>query len=308
VQSAEIRLGTRGSPLALAQAEEVRRALVAAGVLPAAAIAIVPIRTTGDRIGERPIAEAGGKGLFTRELDEALRDGRIDAAVHSAKDMETRLAEGTVIAACLRRGDPRDAFIATAAERLGDLAPGATVGTSSLRRTALTLRARPDLKVVSLRGNIGTRIARLDDGGADAILLGAAGLARLGLTSRITSLIDPDAWPPAAGQGTIAIAARTGDARNSAMLAAIGDRETGTALAAERAFLAALDGSCRTPIGALARVEAGRLRFAGIVIKPDGSAAHEVAREGGADEAEAIGAAAGADLARRAGPGFFDGG
>jgi hydroxymethylbilane synthase len=305
LQSTEIRIGTRGSPLALAQAETTRTQLAAALEISAERILIVPMRTTGDRITDRPIAEAGGKGLFTKEIDEALLDKRIDLGVHSAKDMATLLPDGIAIAACLPRGDVRDAFISARVQRLSDLPMGAVLGTSSLRRKALALRARPDLKVVDLRGNVDTRLRKLVEGHADATLLAAAGLARLHLTDRVASFLEPAVWLPAPGQGTIAIAARSGDRLMRDGLAALDDRSTSLALAAERAFLAVLDGSCRTPIGGLARVEGDHVAFEGIIIKPDGSAAHVATHGGLASEAATIGAEAGADLAARGGPDFF---
>lgn len=305
MQSAEIRIGTRGSPLALAQAEETRQRLAEAAGVNLPAIEVVPIRTTGDRITDRTLAEAGGKGLFTKEIDEAQLRGEIDLAVHSAKDLPTRLPDGLVIAACLPRADVRDAFISPVAERLADLPEGAVLGTSSLRRTALARRLRPDLAIVNLRGNVETRLAKLARGEAAATLLAHAGLQRLGLTGHVTSLIEPDDWLPAIGQGAIAIVARSDDRRTRGLLSAIDHRDTSIALAAERAFLGVLDGSCRTPIGGHARIADGGIIFNGIIIKPDGSEAHEVARRGSTAEAERIGADAGAELARRGGPGFF---
>jgi hydroxymethylbilane synthase len=305
LQSDGIRIGTRGSALALAQAEETRRALAAALGLDAAAIAIQPIRTTGDKITDRPIAAAGGKGLFTKEIDEALLDGRVDIGVHSAKDLATRLPDGIVIAACLKREDVRDAFVSPISRTLHELPTGAVLGTSSLRRKAMALRLRPDLRVVDLRGNVDTRIRKISAGEAEATLLAAAGLARLGLSDRAASFLNVDIWLPAAGQAAIAITARTEDLPTRQRLAAIDHRPTSIALAAERAFLDVLDGSCRTPIGAYARIDGDRLAFRGIIIKPDGSSAHEVARDGAVGDAEAIGADAGAELARRGGRDFF---
>jgi hydroxymethylbilane synthase len=305
LQSAEIRVGTRGSPLALAQAEETRAALAAALGIEAAPIAVMPIRTSGDRVTDRPIAEAGGKGLFTKEIDEALLDGRIDVGVHSAKDLPTDLPEGIVIAACLKRHDVRDAFISMTAKRLGDLPKGAVVGTSSLRRKALVLRTRPDLVVVNLRGNVDTRLRKIADGEAAATLLAAAGLARLGLSDRVASFMEVDAWLPAPGQGAIAIAAREDDTAMRERLKAIDDHPTSIALSAERAFLGVLDGSCRTPIGGLARIEDEYLSFRGIIIKPDGSDAHEVRLSGPVRDAVTLGIEAGAQLAERSGPEFF---
>jgi hydroxymethylbilane synthase len=307
LQSEQIRVGTRGSPLALVQAEETRTLLAASLGVPAAQIVIVPMRTTGDRITDRPIAEAGGKGLFTKEIDEALLDGRIDIGVHSAKDMATRLPDGIVIGACLRRGDVRDAFISPIAKSLVDLPQGAVVGTSSLRRKAMVLGVRPDLRIIDLRGNVETRLRKIAEGQAHATLLAAAGLQRLQLGHHVASFLEADTWLPAPGQGTIAIAARTDDHLMRERLAAIDHRATTLALVAERAFLAVLDGSCRTPIAGLARVEGEGMSFSGIIIKPDGSTVHHAMRDGPAIEAESIGADAGAELARRGGPDFFTG-
>jgi len=268
-------------------------------------IPITPIRTSGDRITDRPLADAGGKGLFTKEIDEALLSGQVDLAVHSAKDMPTQLPAGIAIAACLRRADVSDAFISSVAPRLTDLPQGAVLGTSSLRRKAMALWARPDLAVVAMRGNVETRLRKLDAGEVQAVILACAGLARLGLTRRITAAMDPDHWLPAVGQGIIAVAARDDDQRTRALSAAIDDRVTSIALATERAFLAVLEGSCRTPIGGLALVDGDRITFRGIIVKPDGSAVREVRRNGAASAAERIGANAGAELAERAGADFF---
>jgi hydroxymethylbilane synthase len=304
LQSAAIRIGTRGSPLALKQAEMVEALLAGdGGEVPE----ILPIRTSGDRITDRPLATAGGKGLFTKEIDEALIAGRVALAVHSAKDMPTVLPDGIVIAACLKRADERDAFISPKAKRLADLPQGAALGTSSLRRQALALRLRPDLRIVNLRGNVETRLRRIEEGVADATLLAAAGLTRLGLLDHATSLVETDEWLPAVGQGVIVITAREEDGETRGRLALISDHETFLALACERAFLAVLDGSCRTPIGGFAEIAGGRLRFRGIIVKPDGSAAHATERTGSVAEAEEIGADAGSELARRGGPDFFAG-
>jgi hydroxymethylbilane synthase len=302
MQSADLlRIGTRASPLAIAQATETARLLAEAGH---SAPELIPIRTTGDKITDRPLTEAGGKGLFTKEIDEALLSGAVDLAVHSAKDMPTRLPDGLVIAACLQREDVRDAFLSPVARTIRDLPQGARLGTSSLRRKALALRLRPDLEVVDMRGNVETRLRKLGEGVADATLLASAGLRRLGLTNRITSLIDVDDWLPASGQGAIAIVTRVGS-RARALLAAVNHQPTMTALAAERAFLDVLDGSCRTPIGAFAEVEGDQLRFRGIIVKPDGSAAHDIQRRGAIADAEAIGRDAGQELAARGGSDFF---
>jgi hydroxymethylbilane synthase len=304
LQSAAIRIGTRGSPLALAQANAVKAALFTEG---AEEPEVVPIRTTGDRIIDRPLATAGGKGLFTKEIDEALLAGTVALAVHSAKDMPTILPDGIVIAACLKRADVRDVFISPVAQRLVDLPNGALLGTSSLRRQAMALRARPDLTVVNLRGNVETRLRRIADGAAQATLLAAAGLTRLGLLDRATSFLAPDEWIPAVGQGIIAVTAREDDGEIRGRLALISDHASYIALAAERTFLSVLDGSCRTPIGGYAEIADDRLRFRGIIVKPDGSGAHEIVREGPVADAEVIGSDAGAELARLGGPDFFRG-
>ncbi|HVY19973.1 MAG TPA: hydroxymethylbilane synthase [Bauldia sp.] len=305
MQSHEIRIGTRGSPLALAQAEETRSRLAQRLQIAPEAIQIVAIKTTGDRITDRPLAEAGGKGLFTKEIDEALLDGRIDIGVHSAKDMATRLPDGIVIAATLPRQDVRDAFISPGVTRLTDLPEGAVLGTSSLRRRALALRLRPDLRVVDLRGNVDTRLRKISEGEAEATLLAAAGLLRLGLLDRVASFMETDAWLPAPGQGAIAIAAREDDIVTRQRVAMLDDRASSIALAAERAYLAVLDGSCRTPIGGLATLDGTQLTFRGIIISPDGVAAHDIAVKGAAADGERLGREAGETLLARGGPGFF---
>jgi len=271
----------------------------------AEAIEVVVIRTSGDAIQDRPLAEVGGKGLYTKEIEEALSDGRIDLAVHSAKDLPTVLPRGLTIAAVLPREDPRDVFISRKAKTLRELRVGATVGTASLRRQALVKRLRPELAVISFRGNVETRLRKLDDGVVDATLLALAGLKRLGLAQAATAVLDVDEFLPAVGQGIIAIEARADDTRTRVLLERINAADDATALAAERAFLAVLDGSCRTPIAGHATITAGRLRFRGLIAKPDGSEAFEAAREGSATEAEALGADAGRELKRRAGADFF---
>ena len=306
LQSAETRtlkLGTRGSPLALAQAEMVRAGLAAVGH----AAEVVPIRTTGDRIIDRPLAEAGGKGLFTKEIDAALLSGAIDLAVHSAKDLPTALPDGIAIAACLKRADHRDAFLSPRARTLGELPQGAVIGTASLRRAALALRLRPDLRIVPMRGNVHTRLRNLADGGADATVLAMAGLARLGLADRAASVLEAEDWLPAPGQGTVAVTARRDDRPIRDLLLRLDHGATTTTLLCERAFLGVLDGSCRTPIGGLAEVSGDRIRFRGIIVKPDGSVAHWVEREGAAGDGAAIGADAGSELARLGGADFFAG-
>ncbi|MGO4571971.1 hydroxymethylbilane synthase [Microvirga sp. 2TAF3] len=299
-------IGTRGSPLALAQAHETQRRLGAAHGFAPEQLPLQLIKTTGDTIQDRALSEAGGKGLFTKELDIALLEGSIDLAVHSAKDLPTVLPEGIVIAGYLPREDVRDVFISRRAKSLRDLPEGAVVGTASLRRQAEVRRLRPDLKVVLLRGNVETRLAKLDRGEVDATLLAMAGLRRLGLTDHVTAILDTDDFLPAVGQGAIAIAARAGDERVLQMLRLILDAQTGYALAAERAFLTVLDGSCRTPIAGHARLVGGELEIRGLVLRPDGSDALEVIRRGAPADAAALGHEAGLDLRSRMPAGFLD--
>lgn len=262
---ARLRIGTRGSRLALVQAGIVQRALEAKG----SESEVVVLKTTGDRILDRPLADAGGKGLFTKELEEALLRGEIDLAVHSMKDVPTALPRGLAIAAVLEREDPRDVFVSHKAASLAGLPRGARVGTSSVRRKAQVLRARADVAPTLLRGNVDTRLKKLDQGELDAIFLALAGLNRLGLGDRATTVLDPSDWLPALAQGAIGIETREHDAA-AARVAQLEHLPTAIALACERAFQAALDGSCRTPIGGLARIEADRLIFAGEVVSPDG--------------------------------------
>lgn len=300
-------IGTRGSPLALAQAAEARARLTAAHGLPEAAFAIEVISTSGDRIQDRPLAEAGGKGLFTKEIEEALAAGRIDIAVHSSKDMPTVLPEGLELSAFLPREDPRDVFIGREARSIADLPAGAVVGSSSLRRQALILRARPDLRIVGFRGNVQTRLRKLEEGMADGTILALAGLRRLGLDADIGETMPLDVFPPAPGQGAICIESRIGDERVSRLLRPIHDVPTGQALACERAFLAALDGSCRTPIAGHAKVENDRLAFIGLILTPDGKRSHDAGGEGPASDAVRVGREAGERVRARAGTSFFEG-
>jgi hydroxymethylbilane synthase len=300
-----LRIGTRGSPLARAQATMVQAQLASAHGLAAEAFELKIIRTSGDVIQDRPLAEVGGKGLFTKEIEEALIAGQVDLAVHSAKDLPTVLPDGLAIVAALPREDPRDVFISRKAKTLRALAPGATVGTASLRRQALVKRLRPDLKVVSFRGNVETRLRKLDEGVVDATLLALAGLRRLGLTAAATAILDTDEFLPAVGQGIVAIEARADDARTRALLDRINAPNDAIALAAERAFLTVLDGSCRTPIAGYAEVAAGRVSFRGLIAKPDGSQVFETTREGAVAQASALGADAGRELKERAGADFF---
>ncbi len=305
MQSDLLRIGTRASPLALAQARETRDRLMQAHGLPETAFEIVPLTTTGDEIRDRPLAQIGGKGLFTKELEEALLDGRVDIAVHSSKDMPTVLPDGLEISCYLEREDVRDCLIGRDGERLDELPAGAVVGTSSLRRQALVRLHRPDLQVVAFRGNVQTRLKKLGEGIADATLLAHAGLRRLAMTEIVTELLDIDRFPPAPGQGAICIEQRSGDRRVLEIVSAIDHGETRMALECERAFLAALDGSCRTPIAAHARILGAELDFAGMILTPDGKQVHRIEARGAGTEADRIGRMAGEEIRGRAGPDFF---
>lgn len=304
--TASLRIGTRGSPLALVQARMVRARLAAAMGMNEDGIELVVIRTSGDLIQDRSLAEEGGKGLFTKEIEEALLDGRIDLAVHSAKDMPTILPKGLLLAACLEREDPRDVFISRKARSLEELPRGASLGTASLRRQAIAKRARPDLRVMPLRGNVETRLRKLEAGEVDATLLALAGLKRLGLVEHATDIMSADEFLPAVGQGAIGIETRENDARMSDIAVRIDHSNTSTAIACERAFLAALDGSCRTPIAGHASVAGDAVQFRGLIARPDGTAAHDIAGAGNRKDAAMIGTEAGRELKHRAGPGFFD--
>lgn len=299
-------IGTRGSPLALAQAHETRSRLCAAFDLPPDAFAIQIISTAGDRIIDRPLKEIGGKGLFTREIEDAMLAGAIDIAVHSMKDMPTLQPDGLLLDTYLPREDVRDAFISLSAPSLGDLPDGSVVGTSSLRRQAQLRLRRPDLKVVEFRGNVQTRLKKLGDNVAEATFLAMAGLKRLKMDEVPRAAIEPDDMLPAVAQGAIGIERRKDDMRAADMLAAVHDGPTGQRLIAERAFLAALDGSCETPIAGLAELEGGNLRLRGEVLRPDGSDAIgddvTVLIEDGAKAGQAMAA----KLLERAGEGFFD--
>lgn len=302
----KIRIGTRGSPLALVQARAVRDLLLAAHeALTVGDIDIQVIKTSGDKIRDRPLSEVGGKGLFTKEIEEALLQNDIDLAVHSMKDMPSELPEGLVIPCLLARGDPRDAFMSPHAVDLAALPQGAVLGTSSLRRAAQVLACRPDLKIVQFRGNVDTRLAKLQAGVADATLLACAGLKRLGMADRITSVMSPDDMLPAVAQGVIGVECRAKDAETLALLAPIHDADTATCVAAERAFLAVLDGSCRTPIAGFAELEGDNLRLRGEILSPDGQHRHKVELRGPRHDATALGVKAGADVLRKAGPDFL---
>jgi hydroxymethylbilane synthase len=303
-----LRIGTRGSALALVQAAELRQRLAQAHAELAApeAIETVTIKTTGDRVADRSLAPLGGKGLFTKELEEALLAGAIDCAVHSAKDLPSLLPPGLALTCHLPREDPRDAFFSLKAASLAELPPGAVVGTSSPRRHAQVLHARPDLRVVPLRGNVDTRLNKLEAGAIDATLLAVAGVKRLGLADRITRILPAEEILPAVAQGAIGIESRAGDARIRRWLDALDDRATAACVTAERAVMAAIEGSCRTPMAALAELGAdGMLSLRALIIRPDGSECLTAARRGAASQAAMLGAAAGEELRRRGGPGFF---
>jgi len=301
-----LNIGTRGSPLALAQAHETRERLAKAFDLPFEAFTIVVIKTTGDKIIDRPLKEIGGKGLFTREIEEDLAAGRIDIAVHSMKDMPTYQPDGLVLETYLPREDVRDASISPRAKALEDLPAGTVVGTSSLRRKAQLKLRRPDLEVVEFRGNLQTRLMKLDQGVAEATFLAMAGLNRLNMTEVPKTAIETDVMLPAVAQGAIGIERRQNDTRVADMLAAIHDGPTGQRLAAERAFLTALDGSCETPIAGLAELNGGGLFLRGEVLRPDGSEAISDALRCPIED----GAKAGREMAEKmlaqAGPTFFD--
>jgi hydroxymethylbilane synthase len=294
-----LKIGTRGSPLALAQASEVRRLLAIANGCDESQFALVVVRTTGDIVQDRPLSEVGGKGLFTKEIDAAMLAGDIDAAVHSSKDLPTSLHEGVVIVGYPIREDVRDALVSTRGGSIASLPQGASLGTASLRRLAQVKRLRPDARGVLLRGNVETRLRKTEAGEVDATLLAYAGLKRLGLAHRATAVLDIDAFLPAVGQGAIALTARTNDSATHLMLRQIADPDTGHALAAERAFLTVLDGSCRTPIAGHARLTAGFLDIRGMVLRPDGSQIFEIEMSGAIGDAQRLGDAAGRDLLAR---------
>ncbi|MEM9060538.1 MAG: hydroxymethylbilane synthase [Pseudomonadota bacterium] len=300
-----LKIGTRGSPLALAQAHETRDRLMAAHGLPEAAFEVEVIQTTGDRVQDRALSEIGGKGLFTKEIEEKLIDGRIHIAVHSMKDMPTVLPEGLIISCLLPREDVRDAFISERHQKIADLADGATVGSSSLRRRAQLLNRRPDLNVVEFRGNVQTRLRKLSEGVAEATFLAAAGLRRLGYDDLADRAIAAEDMLPAVAQGAIGIECREDNAEVRALLDAINDEPTVSRLAAERAFLAGLDGSCRTPIAGLAELDGDEISFRGEIIRPDGSECLTVARSGAVSDAAAMGADAASELRAQGGLDFF---
>ncbi|MEM7295372.1 MAG: hydroxymethylbilane synthase [Pseudomonadota bacterium] len=304
--AAPLKIGTRGSPLALAQAHETRRRLMSAWAVGEDCFEIRVITTTGDKVIDRPLKELGGKGLFTREIEDAMLAGDIDIAVHSMKDMPTVQPDGLVLDTYLPREDVRDAFVAPMGGRLADLASGAMVGTSSLRRRAQLLYRRPDLTVVEFRGNVQTRLKKLEDGVADCTFLAMAGLNRLGMAHVAASTIDPDEMLPAVAQGAIGIERRAEDNRAAELLEPIHHVPTGLRLAAERAFLAALDGSCETPIAGLAELDGNRIYIRGEILRTDGSEALSGSLSGQASEGAILGRTLAQDLLSRAASDFFD--
>ena len=297
-----LRIGTRGSPLALAQANLVRRMLAAAHGVAEAEIAIETIATSGDRLKDAPLSEVGGKGLFSKEIEAALAAGTIDIGVHSSKDLATTLPDGLFLPAFLEREDIRDAFVSLIADSLDALPPGARLGSSSIRRAAQVKRARPDLVVVPFRGNVDTRLQKLRDGVADATLLAVAGLKRLGRENEITAYLDPRMFPPAPAQGAIGIEGRTDDARTIGIVAPLNHAATATTVTAERALLRELDGSCRTAIGVFTELAGGTITLHGEILAPDGASSVQASQSGDAREAIAVGAALGVQLRAMAGP------
>ncbi|SLN63750.1 Porphobilinogen deaminase [Roseovarius albus] len=308
--NAPLKLGTRGSPLALAQAHETRERLMQMFDLPDAAFEIVVIKTSGDNRqmieADKPLKEIGGKGLFTKEIEEALLDNSIDIAVHSMKDMPVAQPDGLLLDCYLPREDVRDAFVSPHVESLAYLPKGAKVGTSSLRRKAQVLVAYPHLQVVEFRGNVQTRLKKLQDGVADCTFLAMAGLRRLGQAEVARSAIEPDVMLPAVAQGAIGIERRANDMRAAEMLSAIHDTQTAQRLNAERAFLAALDGSCETPIAGLAELDGSTLRLRGEILRPDGSECLKDDYSAPIEDGSELGREMAARLLKLAGSGFFE--
>ena len=299
------RIGTRGSPLALMQARLVRSLLAQTHGVPEDDISISVLSTGGDRsqASNASLSEIGGKGLFTKEIDDALLDGRIDIGVHSSKDVATRLPDGLALVAFLEREDVRDAFLSVKVASLDHLAGRAKFGTSSIRRAAQVLRQRPDLIIVPFRGNVGTRLQKLNDGVADATLLAMAGLNRLGEGHRATGQLDPDIFLPAPAQGAIGLAVRSDDAPMAALVAALDHAPTNLAISAERAMLAVLDGSCRTPVGALTRLAGNTLTLKGQILSLDGQTAFDSVASG--SDPFVLGRQVGEDLLAQAGTDFL---
>jgi hydroxymethylbilane synthase len=300
-----LRIGTRGSALAMVQARLVQRLLAEAHGVDPERIEIHPITTSGDTLKDAPLSEVGGKGLFSKEIEAALDTNEVDIGVHSSKDMATTLPTGLRLAAFLEREDIRDAFVSLKARSVDDLPRGAKLGSSSLRRAAQMLRARPDLEIVPFRGNVDTRLRKLEDGIADATLLAVAGLNRLGRQHQITSYLDPERFPPAPAQGAIGLEIRNADQRTADLIAPLNHGPTATAVLAERALLGALDGSCRTAIGAVTRIEGETLRLKGEILSPDGQIAIFGELSGAAAEPARLGHELGQILRDKAGSDFF---
>ncbi|CAI5954620.1 unnamed protein product [Closterium sp. NIES-64] len=311
VKTAIVRIGTRGSPLALAQAYQTRDKLKAAypELAEEGAVEIVIIKTTGDKILNQPLADIGGKGLFTKEVDDALLGGAVDIAVHSMKDVPTYLPEGTILPCNLPREDVRDAFISLTAKSLAELPAGSVIGSASLRRQSQILHRYPSMKVVNFRGNVQTRLRKLNEGAVQATLLALAGLKRLNMTEHVTAILSTEDMLPAIAQGAIGIACRTGDTKMEEYLATLNHEDTRLAVCCERAFLTTLDGSCRTPIAGLAQRDAnGGCSFRGLVASPDGKRILETSRSGSYsyNEMMEMGIDAGKELLSSAGPEFFN--
>lgn len=306
-QSPFLTLGTRGSPLARIQAEQVRRLLADAHDCPPEEIAIKIISTAGDRsqASNRSLAEIGGKGLFSNEIEVELLNGAVDIAVHSAKDMATQLPDELIMPFFLQREDVRDVFISFRAKSLEEMPDGAIIGTSSLRRRAQIANIRPDLRLIEFRGNVGTRLQKLTDGLADATLLAAAGLLRTGLANKITSFLPTSQFPPAPAQGAIGLELRANDTRTHALAAPLNHLQTACAVQAERAMLAMLDGSCRTPIAALSTWKGEKLTLFGQILSTDGQQKFETSLTDSASNAELLGKTVGQQLLKTAGPEFM---
>jgi hydroxymethylbilane synthase len=300
-----LRIGSRGSALALVQARLVQRLLAKAHGVSDEAIEIRTITTTGDRLTDAPLSEVGGKGLFSKEIEGALAAGEIDLGVHSSKDMATKLPDGLVLAAFLEREDIRDAFVSLTAKSLDELPHGARLGSSSLRRSSQMLRARPDLTIVPFRGNVDTRLRKLSEGVADATLLAVAGLNRLGRQGEITSYLDPELFPPAPAQGAIGLEIREGDRRTAELIKPLDHAPTHLTVRAERALLGTLDGSCRTALGALSRIDGNTLHLTGEILSPDGTVAIHDSHSGPLSQPETIGHELGQMLRDKAGSDFL---
>ena len=302
--AAFLRIGTRGSPLALAQAQLTQRLLAEAHGVAPERIEIRVITTSGDKLTDRPLSEAGGKGLFSREIEAALAAGEVDLGVHSSKDLASWLPDGMVLAAFLEREDVRDAFVSLKYGNVAALPEGAKMGSSSIRRAAQMLRVRPGLEVVPFRGNVDTRLAKLAAGVADATLLAVAGLNRLGKQDKITAYLDPLEFLPAPAQGAIGIEIRESDARTVELVSVLNHAPTATTIAAERSLLATLDGSCRTPIGAFTELNGVSCRLTAEILSPDGREFYRGSVEGAAADAAKLGTQLGATLLEQAGPEF----